>query len=165
MDFFYLLISLLLIIVGIIGCFFPIIPGPLTGWFGFLFLYQIEGVKSNKTLLLITFLIALFVFIFDYIMPLIGIKIFGGSKKGLIGASIGLVLGIIFLGPFGLILGAFLGSLFGEIVNKKKFSLAFKASIGTIIGVITGFILKFTVGCLFLIIYIYEIFKLQELIF
>ena len=165
MDFFYLLISLLLIIVGIIGCFFPIIPGPLTGWFGFLFLYQIEGVKSNKTLLLITFLIALFVFIFDYIMPLIGIKIFGGSKKGLIGASIGLVLGIIFLGPFGLILGPFSGSLFGEIVNKKKFSLAFKASIGTIIGIITGFILKFTVGCLFLIIYIYEIFKLQELIF
>ena len=56
-----------MMILGLIGCFFPIIPGPLTGWFGFVFLYQIEHVKSNKTLLLITFVIALLIFLVDMV--------------------------------------------------------------------------------------------------
>ena len=84
MDLFFLILSFLMMILGIIGCFFPIIPGPLTGWFGFIFLYQIENINSNKSLLIITFSIALLVFIIDYIMPIIGAKLFGGSKKGII---------------------------------------------------------------------------------
>ena len=104
MDIVYLFISLLLIITGIIGCFFPIIPGPLTGWFGFVFLNQIEFVEIDTNFLIITFIISFSTMIIDYIIPIIGTKIFGGSKKGMIGASLGLLVGIIFMGPFGLLI-------------------------------------------------------------
>lgn len=167
MDIFYLIASLFFIILGVIGSFLPIIPGPLTGWFGFLFLYQIEEVKTNKILLLASFLVALCVFIFDYISPLLGAKIFGGSKKGIVGASIGLFIGVIFFGPFGLLLGSFLGAIIGEMYNNTNYNLrlAFKASLGTFTGIVGGFVLKLTVACSFFIVYAYEIFRVKELIF
>jgi len=166
MDLFYLTISFLFMVLGLIGCFFPVIPGPLTGWFGFLFLYQIEQIKTNKTLLIITFIIALLVFLVDYIIPVLGTKIFGGSKKGVIGASIGLIIGIILLGPFGLLIGPFFGALMGELINdNKNFGLAIKASLGTILGLISGFVLKFSVACAFFTIYIFEVWKFKALFF
>ena len=99
MDIFYLSLSFLLIIIGLVGCFIPIIPGPITGWFGFLFLNQIEQIKLSTLFLVLTFIIAFIVFIIDNIIPVIGAKVFGGSKKGIIGASLGLIIGIILLGP------------------------------------------------------------------
>ena len=153
-------------LLGLIGCFFPVIPGPLTGWFGFLFLYQIEQIKTNKTLLIITFIIAFLIFLLDYIIPILGTKIFGGSRKGVIGASVGLIGGIIFLGPFGLLIGPFLGALIGELINdNKNFGLAVKASLGTILGLISGFVLKFSVACVFFIIYIFEVWEFKFLFF
>ena len=166
MDLFYLNISFLFMLLGLIGCFFPVIPGPLTGWFGFLFLYQIEQIKTNKTLLIITFIIAFLIFLLDYIIPILGTKIFGGSRKGVIGASVGLIGGIIFLGPFGLLIGPFLGALIGELINdNKNFGLAVKASLGTILGLISGFVLKFSVACVFFIIYIFEVWEFKFLFF
>jgi uncharacterized protein YqgC (DUF456 family) len=166
MDLFYLIFSFLMMILGLIGCFFPIIPGPLTGWFGFVFLYQIEHVKSNKTLLLITFVIALLIFLVDYLLPILGTKIFGGSKKGVIGASIGLIIGVVFLGPFGLIIGPFLGAFIGELLNDiRKIDLAIKASLGTMLGLISGFFLKFSVTCVFFSIYIFQVWKFRFFIF
>ena len=159
MDLFYLTLSFLFMLLGLIGCFFPVIPGPLTGWFGFLFLYQIEQIKTNKTLLIITFIIAFLIFLLDYIIPILGTKIFGGSRKGVIGASVGLIGGIIFLGPF-------LGALIGELINdNKNFGLAVKASLGTILGLISGFVLKFSVACVFFIIYIFEVWEFKFLFF
>ncbi|MDG2372597.1 MAG: DUF456 domain-containing protein [Flavobacteriaceae bacterium] len=166
MDLFYLTLSFLFMLLGLIGCFFPVIPGPLTGWFGFLFLYQIEQIKTNKTLLIITFIIAFLIFLLDYIIPILGTKIFGGSRKGVIGASVGLIGGIIFLGPFGLLIGPFLGALIGELINdNKNFGLAVKASLGTILGLISGFVLKFSVACVFFIIYIFEVWEFKFLFF
>lgn len=166
MDLFFLILSFLMMILGIIGCFFPIIPGPLTGWFGFIFLYQIENINSNKSLLIITFSIALLVFIIDYIMPIIGAKLFGGSKKGIIGASFGLIIGIVFLGPFGILIGPLLGALTGEMLNdNKSLKVAFKASLGTLLGLISGFFLKISVSIIFFLIYIFEIWKIQSMIF
>ena len=165
MDIVYLFISLLLIITGIIGCFFPIIPGPLTGWFGFVFLNQIEFVEINTNFLIITFIISFSTMIIDYIIPIIGTKIFGGSKKGMIGASLGLLVGIIFMGPFGLLIGPFLGALIGELINDRSIILAFKASLGTILGLLGGFILKFSVSCSFFAIYFCKLWKINELIF
>lgn len=166
MDLFFLILSFLMMILGIIGCFFPIIPGPLTAWFGFIFLYQIENINSNKSLLIITFSIALLVFIIDYIMPIIGTKLFGGSKKGVIGASFGLILGIVFLGPFGILLGPLLGALAGEMLNdNESLKVAFKASLGTLLGLISGFFLKISVSIIFFLIYIFEIWKIRSMIF
>ena len=95
MDLLFLIIGLLLCLIGLIGSFIPIIPGPITSWVGLVFLNLTSTVDLNFSFLLATFLIAISVFILDMIIPLIGLKKLGGTKQGLIGATIGLFIGYI----------------------------------------------------------------------
>ena len=59
----------------------------------------------------------------DNFIPVLGAKKFGGGRGSVIGSSVGLVIGLLFLGPFGILLGPFFGALIGELLvnfeNKK----------------------------------------------
>ena len=100
----------------------------------------------------------------DYFIPAWGTKKFGGSKYGVWGSTIGLVVGL-FMGPWGIIIGPFLGAVVGELIyfnrhpqttlneteqslnnveQKKNSNLnrALRAGLGSFIGLLTGTILK-----------------------
>lgn len=153
MDIFFLLIGILMCVIGLIGSFFPIIPGPLTTWVGLVFLHLTSFVPMDIYILLGTFMIAITVFILDLIIPVIGIKKFGGTRGGLIGATIGVIIGLFF-GPAGIIAGPFIGAFSGEIINNSKFKVALKASFGTIIGFIAGTSMKFITSFIFILIFL-----------
>ena len=85
-----------------------------------LILHQASFMESNFTFLAITFSIAVGIFILDYFIPLIGAKKFGGTKSGIIGATVGLIVGLLFLGPLGIFLGTFLGAFLGELIHDPK---------------------------------------------
>ena len=110
MDNLLILLSGCFILLGIAGSFLPIIPGPITAWVGILILSFVPHISIDFTLLILSFCIALAIFILDYFIPSLGAKKFGGGKGSVYGSSIGLIFGILFLGPFGLILGPFLGA-------------------------------------------------------
>ena len=123
MDILFLVLSIVLILLGIAGSFLPVLPGPLTNWGGLLLLHYHSKVEQNPSFLWITFGIALAVFLLDYIIPALGTKKFGGTKSGVYGASIGLIVGLLFLGPFGVLSGPFFGAYVGELLhdnNQKK---------------------------------------------
>ena len=149
MDLFYEIAGIFFVILGIVGSFLPVLPGPITGWVGLLLLHQSDRVKDDSSFLIITFCIALGVFLLDYIIPALGTKKFGGSKKGIMGSTIGLIIGLILLGPLGIIVGSFLGAFSGELLNNTSKRQAFKAAIGSLIGFLTGVFLKFTVSMIF----------------
>lgn len=154
MDFLLVFIGLVFIILGIIGSFLPIIPGPITGWVGLLILHQTSLELDGNLFLFITFVISIFVFLIDYIIPALGAKKFGGTKWGMWGSTFGLILGLIFLGPLGVLIGAFLGAFLGELVAKpEKNESALKAAFGAFIGFLTGVFLKFAVSLVFLFYY------------
>ena len=155
MDMFLLIIGLLLCIIGLIGSFVPIIPGPITSWLGLLILHLTSIINLNYTFLVGTFTIAISVFILDMIIPLIGLKKLGGTKKGIIGATIGLLLGF-FMGPIGILSGPFIGALSGELTNNLGFTKALKAAIGTLIGFLAGIAMKFSVSFAFLVIFLFK---------
>ena len=94
-DLILLLIGVILCMAGIVGSFIPIIPGPITSWIGILILNLTSAVDFNFYFVIITFIFAVIISGLDYIIPIIGVKKLGGSKGGLIGASIGLVLSLI----------------------------------------------------------------------
>ena len=137
------IMAFLLVLLGLVGSFLPVIPGPLTSWLGLFVLYQSERFTTNTSFLMITFGIALGVFLLDYIIPALGTKKFGGSKKGILGASAGILIGLVFLGPVGVIIGPFLGAYVGELINKTPNKQAIRAAIGSFLGFITGVFLKF----------------------
>ena len=154
MDFVFEIVGFLFVLLGIVGSFLPVLPGPLTGWVGLFLLHQSNRIPQDNTFLLTSFAIALLVFLIDYVIPALGTKKFGGSKKGIIGSTIGLVIGLLFLGPLGIIVGPFLGAYSGELLNKTEQKPALKAALGSLIGFLTGVFLKFAVALVFCFYYI-----------
>ena len=137
-------------ILGIIGAFLPVLPGPLTGWLGLLLLSFTSVVPKDWTFLGITLAVAIFVWILDYFIPALGTKRFGGSKYGVYGTTIGMLIGLFSPIPFGMLIGAFAGAFIGETVfDKKKSDKALKASFGSLLGFFVSASLKFGVGLVY----------------
>ena len=136
MDIVLLVLGFILMLVGILGSFLPVLPGPPLSWVGLLLLYLTKAIPDDWWLLGITLVIALTVTVLDYVIPAAGTKKFGGSKAGMWGSIIGLLVAIFFpiLGPFGIIIWPFVGALVGELSNKSDNKTALKAAFGSFIG-------------------------------
>jgi len=153
-DLILLFVGVILCMVGIAGSFMPLIPGPLTSWFGIFVLNLTSAVDFNLYFVIITLIVAVSISAFDYIIPIVGVKKLGGSKGGLIGASIGLVIGLIILGPFGILIGPFLGAITGEMINKKNLLDTIKPALGSLLGVLIGSGIKFCLSIVYLFFYL-----------
>lgn len=140
-DYILLIFGILLMILGIIGCLVPVLPGPPFSFVGLILLHLTRFGHFTNTILIILGIIAVVVTILDYIVPVWGTKKFGGSKYGTRGATIGLIIGI-FLGPMGIVLGPFIGAFVGEMIFKDDMGYAFKAGFGSLLGFLTGIGLK-----------------------
>ncbi len=167
MDIALLLIGFILMLTGIIGSFLPILPGPPISWLGLLVLYLTKSVPNDWLFLGITLIIALLVFALDYIIPAMGTKKFGGTKAGMIGTTLGLLVAIFFpiLGIFGIVVWPFVGALVGELLNKADQKTALKAAFGSFIGFLTGTFLKFVVTIVYLGLFIYKVWEYNEELF
>lgn len=152
------LLGLILIIVGMIGSFLPILPGPPIAWLGLLSLYFTKTVTISDHILIITAIIAVAMIILDYIIPAQGTKRFGGSKAGAIGTTIGLIIGILIPIPMGIIIGPFIGAFVGEIAfNKSDSKTAVKAATGSVLGFLASSFMKFVVCLGFLGLFLFKI--------
>jgi len=158
-DIFLLILGLILCLLGIVGSFSPIIPGPITSWFGLLIIHFSKLIPFDNQFLFITFLIAALIFGLDLIIPILGLKKLGGSKKGLIGSTIGLLLGLFLAGPFGLLIGSFFGAISGEYVNNNSLKKSIRPAMGTFIGMAVGTTIKFLTSTIFLGLYFYIVYS------
>jgi uncharacterized protein YqgC (DUF456 family) len=158
-DIFLLILGLILCLLGIVGSFSPIIPGPITSWFGLLVIHFSKLIPFDNQFLIITFLIAALIFALDLIIPILGLKKLGGSKKGLIGSTIGLLLGLFLAGPVGLLIGSFFGAISGEYVNNNSIKKSIKPAMGTFIGMAVGTTIKFLTSTIFLGLYFYIVYS------
>ncbi|NER09578.1 hypothetical protein SAMN06265375_101910 [Muriicola jejuensis] len=156
MDIVLLVLGFILMLTGILGSILPVLPGTPVSWVGLLLLYLTSAVPFDWWFLGITLVIALVVFAMDYIIPAMGTRRFGGTRSGMIGTTLGLVVAIIFpvLGIFGIVFWPFLGAFLGELVNKADQKSALKAAFGSFIGFLTGTFLKFVVTVIFLGLFI-----------
>jgi len=128
----------ILIILGIIGCFLPVLPGPPLGYLGILLLHFTAMVQFSTLFLVILGAVVVLVLILDYLVPVLGTKRFGGSRLGIIGCVAGLVLGIFVFPPIGIILGPFVGAIAGELINGDDLQKAIKSGFGSFLGYIFG---------------------------
>ena len=166
MDIFLLFLGFFFILLGIIGSFLPVLPGPITGWIGILLLHLTEVIPMDWTFLGITLGVAVIIWGLDYVIPAWGTKKFGGSKYGIWGTVFGLIIGILFLGPLGIIIGPFAGAFIGELIHDSTDSKrAAKAAFGSFVGFMFSTGLKFLVSIIFLGLYFSKFWDYKNLFF
>lgn len=165
MDIFLLILGFLFALLGIIGSFLPVLPGPLTSWFGLLILHLTEAVPMNWIFLGVTLAIAILIWIVDYFIPAMGTKKFGGTRYGVIGTMIGLIVGLLSPIPFGIIIGPFIGAYIGEMMNEKNSEKALKAAFGSFLGFLTSAFLKFIAACIFTGLYFSKFWEYKSVFF
>ncbi|NOY48247.1 MAG: DUF456 domain-containing protein [Chlorobi bacterium] len=167
MDIFLVIVAALFMLLGIIGSMLPILPGPLTSWIGLLIFHLTDAVPMNWTFLGITLAIAILVWLLDYIIPALGTKKFGGSKAGMVGTTIGLLVAIFFpiFGVFGIIVWPFIGAYVGELLNKSNSDRALKAAFGSFLGFLTSTFIKFVVAVIYLGLFIVKFWDYKSVLF
>ncbi len=136
-DLFLLALGITLIILGLIGCVLPVLPGPPISFLALVSVNYSKWGPIDNDLLWMLGAVAVAVTILDYIVPVWGTKKFGGSKRGIWGAAIGLVVGLFF-GILGIILGPFIGALLGELSLHNNTEKAFRAAWGALAGFLLG---------------------------
>lgn len=142
MDFILIGLGIIFIVLGLAGGIVPVLPGPPLSYVGLLFLHFTSKYQFTGKFLLIWAAITLSVYLLDYFIPIWGTKKFGGSKRGIWGSIIGLLAGLIFFPPLGIIIGPFIGAVVGELSAGKNSNDAFKAGLGSFVGFLTGTLLK-----------------------
>jgi uncharacterized protein YqgC (DUF456 family) len=166
MDIICIVLGFVLMLIGIIGSVLPVIPGTPISWLGLLLLYFAPSLPFDWFFITITGVVAITIYVLDYIIPAIGTKRFGGSKAGVWGTTIGLIIGIIAPIPFGILIGPFLGALIGElVVNKTESPQALKAAIGSFLGFLTSTFIKFFATIVYLGLFIYKVVINWDLLF
>jgi len=138
-----IILGVISLLIGLIGCVIPGIAGPP---FSFLALILLSMARKwepfSAKFLMVMAVLTVIVTVLDYIVPAAGAKKFGASKAGFWGALCGLLVGLIWFPPFGMILGAFLGAIIGELTGGKQGHEALKAGWGVFVGVMFGMVLK-----------------------
>ncbi len=144
MEYIYWIIIILLFIISFIGLVYPIIPSAVF-LFGGIILYGLlfSFTPFNWLFWTIQVLLLLLLFIADYVANLIGVKKFGGSKAGIWGSTIGIIVGPFIIPVVGILIGPFLGAIIAELaVNKKEWKQAVRIGVGSVIGFISSVVTK-----------------------
>ena len=158
MDILLITISALLIILGIFGSLVPILPGPPIA-FGGLLLVQFSSIHPFSVEFLIIFgVLALLSSVIDNVLPIYATKKFNGSKRGVWGSAIGLVIGLFFFPPFGIIIGPMLGAFVGEILDGKSPNNSVIPAFGSFIGFLSSIFLRFALSIVMAYYFVVKVF-------
>lgn len=138
----WVLISLLFAF-SLIGVVIPFLPDTILLWVGFL-IYQFIVSTTNLPFTFWSGMIILTILIIssDFMANAYFVKKHGGSKLAMAGAVAGLILGTIFLGPLGIIIGPFILVFIIAILEKKNSNDAFKIGIATLLAFFSSSIAK-----------------------
>lgn len=154
-DYIFLIFGIILMIIGIIGCLVPVLPGPPVSFLGLILLHVTKFGQFTTSTLIIMAAVTVAVSILDYIVPVWGTRKFGGSKYGTRGATVGLIIGL-FLGPVGIIIGPLAGAVIGELIFRDDMKYAIRAGFGSLLGFLTGIGLKLAASFLMTFYFVKE---------
>ncbi len=141
MDIVLLILAFFMMLIGLIGCIVPGLPGTPIAYIGLWIAQATEKIHFSWQFLLIWGIVVVIISVLDYVVPAWGTKHYGGTKWGVWGSTIGVFVGLFF-GAMGVIFGPLVGAVIGELISGKQLNDALKAGWGSFIGILFGTILK-----------------------
>jgi uncharacterized protein YqgC (DUF456 family) len=146
LEILWYVLAALLIVAGLAGTVVPALPGVPLVFAGMLLAAWVDGFAHVGTVTLVILgVLALVATLLDFIAGVLGAKRVGASRRALLGAAIGTVVGLFFGIP-GLLLGPFLGALVGELGAGGSISRATTVGVGAWFGFIVGTVVKLGVS-------------------
>ena len=143
-----------LYVLGILGCVLPypghpvIIAGcALWAWAG-------GEPYPSLWLWIVLSLLAVVGTFADNICALLGARRYGCSRAALWCSIIGIIAGVIFFFPIGLLAGPFLGAFLGELlITRRSVGASARSGLGALLGTLIGMLVKFIIAAAMLIIF------------
>jgi uncharacterized protein YqgC (DUF456 family) len=139
-------LAAILVLAGMAGLLLPVLPGPPLLFAGLLLAAWAEDFAyvGAGTLGLLAAL-ALLTYVVDFAATAMGAKRFGASKRAVIGAALGAVVGFFFGLP-GILLGPFIGAVIGELTAQRGLGEASRAGVGATLGLVVGVVAKLAIA-------------------
>lgn len=153
----YWFIIVILFLVSIIGVFIPMVPDIIPVWISILiFHFGPFTYTLPRTFWVVLIIFTIISLLADFISNAIVVKKSGGSNLSVIAALIGLVIGLLFLGPLGIIIGPFVAIFLAEYYQKqnKDYNKPLKIAFSTVFAFIGSGIVK-VLFLLFIIIWFF----------
>jgi hypothetical protein len=133
-----LILALLVMGVGVVGCVLPGLPGtPLVLAAALVHKLVFGSSGAAWWVLVILTMLAGLALVVDYLASVYGAKRLGATWRGAVGAILGGLGGLFFL-PIGVLVGPFLGATLLELAGRRHWKDASKAGLGATLGLLAG---------------------------
>lgn len=154
MDVIWMILGGLFLLGGIAGSVLPIIPGPPIAFIGVVFMQLAERVVISSKWMWILGIAAVVITVIDYVIPSYFTKKYGAHRLSTALSLVGMVIGILFFPPFGLIIGPFIGAFIGELLAGRLWKQGVKSAWATFMGFVFGTLLKlvYVSYCIFAVV-------------
>lgn len=142
------ILTLLIMFGGLIGAVIPVIPGAPVIFVASVLYGAVTGFESigGNTIGLLAILTGIAILL-DWASLVVGVRKMGGTYFGVLGAFLGLIVGVFFWATLAaLIVGPLIGAILFEMLIGAKSRDALRAGIGSFIGFLLGGALKFAVA-------------------
>ncbi|MDP9382737.1 MAG: DUF456 domain-containing protein [Chloroflexota bacterium] len=148
-------LGLLLMGVGFVGVFLPLVPGTPVMLLGAWVYSALTGFNTLTWpwLLLMTLLTAASVAL-DFVAAAWMTRKMGASRRATAGALLGTLVGVLFLGAYGTLVGGMGGAVLGELSVRRTLRPALKSGAGAFVGFVLTMLVDIVVALVLLGIYI-----------
>ena len=159
-------VVVLLMLIGLFGNLIPGVPGTSLIFVGALVHQLYLGDNGGMGWIWLTLLgfLMLLSFLIDYVASLLGAKKFGASWRGVLGAFVGIIGGLVIFPPLGLIIGPFVGAMGFEWAFGRETRDAAKAGFGAALGMMLGMVGSAMCGAMMMGIFLIAAFPKEDVL-
>ena len=154
MELFWWLLTVILFAIGLIGTVLPVFPGTIVILAGATLHRVMLGPEKSigwRTVAILV-LLTLATYALDFLSGYVGARVFGATKWGMFGATLGALVGIFF-GLVGLFIGPVIGAVLGEFIAGKRMIDAGRAGWGSLLGNLGAVIGKLLIALVMIAIF------------
>lgn len=142
-----------LIVLGLVGIVIPGLPGTIFVLAGMWLAAWADGfTRVSVATVVVLGALAAASYVVEFVAAGLGVKRIGASRRAIVGAALGAMLGLFFGLP-GVILGPFAGAVIGELSARSGLVQAARVGVAAWIGLLLGTVVK--VGVVFIMLGIF----------